>query len=271
MSICKIKAIFNRLLFVTMVLFSTSLWAADNYPAVPNPFYYITDYTNTLTRQEWRTMEDALIANRAKTSSQIAVVIVPSTNGEEIASYSHNLFNKWGIGRKAENNGVLLLIAKNDHKLFIATGRGLEGALPDAIAATIIRHDITPYFKQEQYAQGIAKGLSSIMAAINGEYAPYASYGEEEESGLEDIDGLLFFLIAGIVIFVVFRPRGGNTYISPSAADQIGRIIINSSRSRGGFGGGFGGGSGGFGGGDRGSGDSFGGGSSGGGGAGGSW
>ena len=158
---------------------------------------------------------------------------------------------------------MLLLVAKNDRKLFIATGRGIEGALPDAVAATIIRHNITPYFKESRYAEGIASGLSAIMAAINGEYAPYASYGEEE-SGIDEMDGLLFFLIMGAIIFILFYPRGGSRYVSPSAAEQLGRVIINSRRS-----GGFGGGS--FGGGSHGSGDSFGGGSSGGGGAGGSW
>lgn len=270
-SICKISRFFDRLLFITLTLLSLNA-VAVTYPEAPNPFYYITDYTkNTLSQQEWRTLEDALIANRAKTSSQIIVVIVPSTEGEAISTYAHTLFNKWGIGRTKnnENNGVLLLIAKNDRKLFIATGRGLEGALPDAIAATIIRHDITPYFKQEQYAAGIARGLSAIMAAINGEYAAYASYGEEQDT-FDDVDGLLFFLFAGIVIFMIFRPRGNSTYISPESLDQLGRVIRENQRRGGGFNGGFSGGfgrnSGGFGGfgGSRGSGDSFGGGSSGG-------
>ncbi len=192
-SLCKFLSIFNRLLLVCLALFSLNATAVT-YPEPPNPFYYITDYTkNTLSQQEWRTLEDALIANCAKTSSQIAVVIIPSTEGEAVSTYAHTLFNKWGIGRSKnnENNGILLLIAKNDRKLFIATGRGLEGALPDAIASSIIRNDITPFFKQEQYAAGIAHGLSAIMAAINGEYAPYASYGEEMQE-FDDIDGLLF-------------------------------------------------------------------------------
>lgn len=267
--ICKTSQFFYRLWLVALAFVSLPAIAVS-YPEAPNPFYYVTDYTkNTLSQQEWRTLEDALIANRAKTSSQIIVVIIPSTQGEAVATYATNLFNKWGIGRTKnnENNGVLLLVAKEDRKLFIATGRGIEGALPDAIASTIIRHNITPYFKEGRYAEGIASGLSAIMAAINGEYAAYDSYGEEQ--GIDDIDGLLFFLIAGLVIFMIFYPRGGSRYVSPSTVEQLGRVIINSSRSRGGFGGGFGGG--GFGGGSRGSGDSFGGGSSGGGGAGGSW
>lgn len=240
---------------VFVLLMSLGSWA--NYPDVPKPFRYVTDYTQTLTQQEWQTLEGALVDYGQKTSSQIAVVIVPSTNGEAVSSYTHNLFNKWGIGRAKENNGVLLLIAKNDRNLFIATGRGLEGALPDAIASSIIRNDITPYFKQGLYAQGIAKGLSSIIAATQGEYAPAPAVVEEENS----LDGIEIFIFMAIVIFFLFNSFGrGGVYISPSTADRI----IRTTRSTGGFGGGRGG----FGGG---SGGGFGGGSTGGGGAGGSW
>ncbi|MGX3065685.1 TPM domain-containing protein [Ursidibacter arcticus] len=248
------------------LFFTLFSWA--NYPAIPKPFRYVSDYTQTLTQQDRQTLENALIDYASKTSSQIAVVIVPNTNGEAVSSYSHNLFNQWGIGRQKENNGVLLLIAKDDRKLFIATGRGLEAALPDAIASSIIRNDITPYFKQNLYAQGIAKGLSSIIAATQGEYAPVV---EEETQHLFGLDDEQIFFIIAITIFILFQfiGRGGNRYISPSTADRIIRTTRASGgfgSGRGGFGGGFGGG--GFGGG---SGGGFGGGSSGGGGAGGSW
>ncbi|MDO4697882.1 MAG: TPM domain-containing protein [Pasteurellaceae bacterium] len=239
-------------------LFSLNLWA--NYPNVPKPFRYVSDYTRTLTQAEWQTLENALADYGRKTSSQIAVVIVPTTHGEAVSSYSHNLFNQWGIGRAKENNGVLLLIAKDDRKLFIATGRGLEGALPDAIASSIIRNDITPYFKQNLYAQGIAKGLSSIIAATQGEYAPAP---ETEESEF-DPQELMMFLFFALIIFLFFiNAQRGGVYISPRQAERI----IHTAR-RGGFGGGFGSGGDGFGGGSSGG---FGGGSTGGGGAGGSW
>lgn len=241
------------------LLLSVTSWA--NYPNLPTPFRYVSDYTQTLNQHEWQTLENALREYGQKTSSQIAVVIVPTTAGEAISTYSHNLFNQWGIGRSKQNNGVLLLIAKADRKLFIATGRGLEGALPDAIASSIIRHDITPYFKQNLYAEGIAKGLSSIIAATQGEYEPAPD--EEAESAFNGED-LLFFLFFACVIFVIFmNAQRGGRYISPSQADRM----IPRSR-RGGFNGGFGGG---FGGRSGGSGGGFGGGSTGGGGAGGSW
>lgn len=246
-----------NLLFL-MLLFSVTSWA--NYPNLPTPFRYVSDYTKTLSQNEWQTLENALSGYGRKTSSQIAVVIVPTTQGEEISSYTHNLFNKWGIGRSKQNNGVLLLIAKDDHKLFIATGRGLESALPDAIASSIIRNEITPYFKQNLYAQGIAKGLSAIIAATQGEYTAV----ETDEDSFQTSDFLTFLFFAIVILLIFGRSQRGGQYISPSQAERI----IYSAR-RGGFGGGFGGSSGGgFGSGSSGG---FGGGNTGGGGAGGSW
>lgn len=231
-----------------------------NYPAPPTPFRYVSDYTATLTSSEQQTLENALVEYGRKTSSQIAVVIIPSTNGEEIAEYTFNLGNKWGIGRQKENNGVLFLIAKNDRKVFIATGYGLEGALPDAVVSSIIRNEITPYFKQSEYAEGIAKGLSAIILATQGEYKPVVNTDEGES----EIDLLFFLFFAFVIVLIFFPTKGKNVYISPKAVDRIIRTTSSGYRS-GGFSGGFGGGQ------SGGSGGGFGGGRFGGGGAGGSW
>lgn len=111
--ISKFSQHFYHLFGLFLLFFNLNSWAVD-YPKAPDPFYYVNDYTNTLNPQEWRTLENALIENRNKTSSQIIVAIIPTTQGEEIAQYATNLFNKWGIGRTKhnENNGVLLLVAK---------------------------------------------------------------------------------------------------------------------------------------------------------------
>lgn len=256
------KYVISRWFLFVITLF-ISLSSLANYPDVPKPFRYVTDYTRTLNQDQWQSLETMLTHYGEQTSSQIAVVIIPTTESEEISSYAHNLFDKWGIGRKTQNNGVLLLIAKQDRKLFIATGRGLEGALPDAIAASIIRHDITPFFKQEQYAKGIKNGLNAIIAATKGEYAPLETAEEEDTA---DIGKTIFFTVA-IIIFILFKILGGseNIYISPSSISTHSTTQYRRS-SGGGFGGGFSGSS------RRGSGGGgFGGGSTGGGGAGGSW
>lgn len=255
-----IKSFYKMLFAFTLMLFSVNSFAVT-YPEPPSPFRYVVDYTKTLNAQEWQTLENALIDYGNKTSSQIEVVIVPSTQGEDIAMYSTNLYNKWGIGRSKLNNGVLLLVAKNDRKVYITTGYGLEGALPDAIASSIIRNDILPYFRQEQYASGIAKGLSSIIAATKGEYAP----APQDDEAYGDAEGFETFLVFAFIILFFFlaSSRRGGVYISPSTADRIIRTTSTIHRNSG-FGGGFGGGRSGGGGG-------FGGGRSGGGGAGGGW
>lgn len=254
------------------VVFSFVFWAglvsAAQFPPAPNPFQYVNDYTNTLSSQQRQVLENKLITYGNATSSQIAVVIVPTTGEYEIADYTFALGDKWGIGRKQLNNGVLMLIAKNDRKVFIATGQGLEGVLPDAFLSQVIRHAILPQFKQGQYAQGINDGLNDIIAASQGEYGAY----QTEESEFDKyIPFLMVLVFLAFVAFGEYQYHKDEVYISPNQRDQLNRIVRQStlSRRRGG-GSGFGGGFGGFGGGGS-SGGGFGGGGFGGGGAGGSW
>ena len=156
LSFMKSAVIFSLVFFVQVV-------AAAEFPPAPNPFHYINDYTNTLSAEHKQILENKLIAYSKETSSQIAVVLVPTTGEYEIADYTFALGDKWGIGRKNLNNGVLMLIAKDDRKVFIATGQGLEGVLPDAFLSQVIRSAILPQFKQGQYAQGINDGLKASL------------------------------------------------------------------------------------------------------------
>ena len=241
------------------------------FPEPPQPFRYVNDYTQTLSANQQQALEQKLIAYGKATSSQIAVVIVPSVGEYEISDYTFELGNKWGIGRKQLNNGVLLLIAKEDRKLFIAVGQGLQGVLPDALASQIIRKHITPFFKNGQYAEGISSGVDYIVAATQGEYG--AAQVEQENAYEDWIPGIIFLLFAAVVIIGEISRRR-KPYISPTnnhIASELARnaailASIASARDRGGrdndhWGGGFGGGSGG----------GFGGGDFDGGGAGGSW
>ncbi|WP_386685920.1 MULTISPECIES: TPM domain-containing protein [unclassified Lonepinella] len=251
--------VFLSLIFVSLLAKSTE------FPSVPNPFRYVNDYTNTLSEQEKQYFENKLYQYGKETSSQIALVIIPTTGEQEIAQYTAELGDKWGIGRKQLNNGVLFLVAKNDRKIFIATGQGLQGVLPDAFLSQLIRQGILPYFKQGQYAQGINNGLEHIIAASKGEYAAQV----EEEDLMDQIAP--FIMVVIFILFVLFGEISWRRkpYISPTAnhnlqnAAIIAASVLNSRRrgSGGGFGGGFGGGSGG----------GFGGGGFDGGGAGGSW
>ncbi|WP_439243591.1 TPM domain-containing protein [Lonepinella sp. BR2474] len=257
-------------LLKTAVFFSLILCSvvakATTFPEVPNPFRYVNDYTKTLSAQEIQYFETKLSQYGQETSSQIALVIIPTTDGEDISQYTAQLGDKWGIGRKQLNNGVLFLVAKEDRKVFIATGQGLQGVLTDAFLSQVIRQAILPYFRQGQYAQGINSGLEHIIAASKGEYAAQAV----EEDSMDQI--VPFIMVVIFILFVLFGEISWRSkpYISPTAnhnlqnAAIIAASVLNSRRrgGGGGFGGGFGGGS---------SGGGFGGGGFDGGGAGGSW
>ena len=248
-------------------IFMATTVSAVTFPDTPKPFRYVNDYTNTLSEKQLGVLEAKLAAYGKETSSQIAVVIVPTTGEYEISQYAFELGDKWGIGRKNLNNGVLLLIAKEDRKLFIAVGQGLQGVLTDALASQIIRNQIRPYFRNEQYAQGIDNGLDYIIAATKGEFAAQV----EEENDFGDVVPFIILTLF-ILIVVMAEINSRRPYVSPTNNHVLNEVLRKSMSDRhngrddGGFGGGFGGG--GFGGG---SGGGFGGGGFDGGGAGGSW
>jgi uncharacterized protein len=130
----------------------------------------VTDLTGTLTQGQIASLEQKLAAFEKETTNQIAVLMIPSLEGDSLEDYSIRLAEKWKIGQQGRNNGVILLIVKNDRKLRIEVGYGLEGALPDALAGTIIRNEIAPRFREGQFYQGIEAGIHAIIAATQGEY-----------------------------------------------------------------------------------------------------
>lgn len=248
------SAVFFVTILCAMPVFSV------HFPPVPNPFQYVNDYTNTLSVNDKVVLERKLRHYGQETSSQIAVVIISSTQEYDISQYAFELGDKWGIGRKQLNNGVLMLIAKQDRKMFIAVGQGLEGVLPDAFLSQLIRNQITPHFKEGQYATGIQQGLDYLIAASKGEFDASQVVEETWE------DYIPFLMIAIFVAFILFNEFLPGNYVSPSRHQSTSRTSsLPGYRRRSGGNGGFGG----FGGG--GSGGGFGGGSFGGGGAGGSW
>jgi len=239
---------------------------AEDFP--PQSKRIVTDYTNTLSASELQSLEDKLTAFNDSTSSQVAIVIMASVGNYDIADYAVQLYNRWGIGQKDKNNGVLLLVAKEDRKVWITTGYGMEGVFPDALVKRVVNNDILPNFKQGDYYEGLDQAVNSIMSIVKGEYTADNSNRKKEKVPWFGI------LLAIFVFFIIVISRIGSTrnYARRNnlgfwAAWALMNAAMNRNRSRGSWGG-FSSGSGGFGGGGFGG---FGGGMSGGGGAGGSW
>lgn len=264
--------------------------AAFNVPAHVG---FVTDAARTLSSDEKSALEHAIESYKAQTSNEIGILIVRSLNGEDIAEAAVQVGRAWGVGDREKNNGVLMLIAIDDHKIFIATGYGLEGALPDIVIKGIIDTDILPAFREEKYFDGIAAGIDAIEKHIGGEYTA-DRYGTP--SGSDWLysavnNGLFFFGIIALQILAAFLGRTKSWWLGGVLGGIAGAalwlffgwwiaIVILTplgflfdyivSRAKPGGRGGFWIGGGGFGGGSSGGG-SFGGGSFGGGGAGGSW
>ena len=257
----KILLIFISLL-VSFVSFSQESFDLEKL-LTQKPSQLVNDFTNTLTPDQRQALENKLVAFNDSTSTQIAVVIIPTLNGDDISDFNVRLGRAWGVGGKEFNNGVVLLIAKGDRKLNIATGYGVEGALPDITAKHIIDDVIRPNFKGDDYYRGIEEGTDAIIQAVKGEYTAPKSYGNKGSGG----GGKFIFIIIAIILFLVFSggKGGGGSFMSRRGAMPfiLGSLLGGGGRGGGGWGGGGGGSSGGFGG--------FGGGSFGGGGASGSW
>ncbi len=260
----------------------------------------VIDQANILSEAEKQQLDQKILSLYQQGKAQIGIVIVPTTGQEDIFDYALRVGEKWQLGSSKRDNGLLIAVAVNDRRIQILTGYGLEGVLPDIVASRIIRNQITPYFKQAQYAQGLSAGIDEIGRILNldPEVAQQAAQdlkerqhqaAEEQQAKQTTLTMALFILVAGIVgSFIVGRPLSASTAGVAAAVagfvngaglvtslllgfgifflliTSIAQFILQAilSGSGGGRGGGFGGGGGGYGGG---------GGRFGGGGASGSW
>lgn len=157
------------LLAAALLVASLAAWAEV---AVPPLTARVTDLTGTLAADQRAALEQKLAALEARKGSQVAVLLVPTTQPDTVEQYAIRVFDRWKLGRKGVDDGVLLLVAKNDRKLRIEVGYGLEGAIPDAIAKRIIEEEITPQFKRGNFAGGIEAGAARITKLIDGETMP---------------------------------------------------------------------------------------------------
>jgi len=159
----------------------------------------VTDLTGTLPAAMVARLEQRLAAFEAEKGAQITVLMVPTVQPESIEQYAVRAFEQWKIGRKGIDDGVLLVIAKNDRKLRIEVGYGLEGALNDATAKRIISDDIVPHFKRGDFAAGVDAGVTRILRVVGGEPLPPPAVTPGGSATGSPFDPLLLF---GALIFV---------------------------------------------------------------------
>ena len=260
--------------FLLLFIIIAGSGSAQDLPERPVPQRLVNDFAGILSESETGSLERKLVAFNDSTRTQIAIVTVDDLKVYDVADYAHRLAEKWGVGQKGLNNGVLILVKEKTNtsggKVFIATGYGLEGVIPDITCGEIVDYEMLPAFRRGDYYEGLDKATDVLMSLARGEF-PADQYKRPGTGGIGNIAPLIFIILF-IIMILFIRSNGGRNqrHISRNGLPLwLLLSMMNSGRSShsgswGGFsGGGFGGRGGGFGG--------FGGGSFGGGGAGGSW
>ena len=287
----------GRLLVATALLVVSALALAQNLVPVPSLQARITDQTATLSAAQKTSLEAKLASLEQEKGAQVAVLLVPTVQPETVNEYALRVVEAWKLGRKGVDDGILLLVAKDDRKLRIEVGYGLEGAVNDATANRIISETITPHFRQGDYFAGIDAGVDVLAGVIGGEPLPepVASFADDERLSPLIFGGFILVFFVGQILRGIFGRFlsagivGGTAFVAVALVlssvllafgAAIFAFVISlflgmqsrgiSSGRHGGFGGGGFGGRGGFGGGGGG-GFSGGGGSFGGGGSSGGW
>ena len=254
----------KKLFLILFAFFSFVLVDAQNVLPKPNPPHLVNDAAGVLSPEQVEILERKLVALDDSTSNQIAVVLIKTLGDYAVEDYAVKLFREWGIGNKKTNNGVLIIAAIDDRKVWIEVGYGLEGAIPDVTASSIYRNELVPEFRQQNYYRGIDNAINALAKAAVGEYKVKKERKENNGKGGSSIITFLFILFAVIMLL----SRGGRGGSGGGGLGSIANAVLISSLLNSGRGGGSG-----WGGGDSGGGGfgGFGGGSSGGGGAGGGW
>jgi uncharacterized protein len=264
------------LLILFLSVFAVSIFAQD-IPERPNPPKLVNDMANVLSDQEEQQLEGELDQFNEQTSTQICIVTLPSLNGMEISDLSFKIGEKWGVGQKGKNNGIVVVfkpkVGNERGDVFVAPGYGLEGIIPDAIANRVVNQEMIPRFSNGDIYGGLSAGTKVLMGLASKEFtaADYQKKTSGKKSDKDSGGGFFLVVLIFIVIISIFKGgRGGGYSSRGSLPFWLAMGLLGSGSRGGGSFGGFSGGSGGFGGGGGGFGG-FGGGSFGGGGAGGSW
>lgn len=222
---CGIRLLFLTLLFVSLM---PDIPGAAGLK-VPPLTARVNDHAAMLSPATERQLESVLAALEREESTQLAVLTIPSLEGESLEEYTLKVAESWGLGRKGRDNGALLLIAKNDRKLRIEVGYGLEGRLTDLVAGRIIRNIITPRFRDGDFDQGVIDGIEAMIAAVRGEFK---GQGEEISPGQgsagADFSGVVFFAAFAFLLLgrALGRHRVAAALLGSAIAPGLGLILF---------------------------------------------
>jgi len=206
----------RRILVLLLALLASVLAAAQGVLPVPELSARVVDQTATLDAIQRKGLEDKLAAFEQSKGTQIVVLVVPTTQPEDIASYANRIANAWKIGRKEVGDGILVVVAKDDRRVRIEVAKTLEGAVPDLAAKQVIDDAITPRFRQGDFAGGLQAGVDQLIARISGEAlpAPKPPAQRSAEKGFDwfDLAIFLFFAvpIGGAVLRGIFGRKLGS-------------------------------------------------------------
>jgi uncharacterized protein len=237
---------FNAALFFIAVLLQL-LPCGDLFAvAVPALTGRVNDYAAIISPGARADIEGKLRQFEQQESTQIVILTIPSLEGDPIEDFSIRVAEAWKIGQKGSDNGVLFIVSKNDHKVRIEVGYGLEGRLTDLLAGRIIRDEVAPSFKNGKFDEGFAKGVTAIMEAVRGEYKGKPAAGNNKDAPSIPLLLLILLIFFFYWISQVRRGQGGGGFMGPGGP---GGWYPGGFGGGGSDGGGFSGGGGGFGGG----------------------
>ena len=192
------------LLLATAGLFTVH---AQSFEVLPPSNQLVVDAASLMSPGEVRALEQKLVIYDDTTSTQIVVVTVPRLNGVPAADYAIELGRQWGVGQQGRDNGVVILVSRDDRDVFIATGYGIEGAITDAVAARVVRNILVPNFREGRFYAGLDAATDALIAAASGEFAALERTQRSRRS--VRIDPGLIFLILFIIIVVLSGMDGG--------------------------------------------------------------
>lgn len=241
-------AICSGLLVAILLFFNSLSVLALDVPNSPKNGY-VLDQTQTLTKEEIYTMNRMGIELQKKTKAQIAVLVVPTLDGEDVSDYANRVFRTWGIGDKEKNNGVLFLVALKDKQMRIEVGYGLEGAINDAKAGEILDDYAIPYFQKGEFGPGVMETYKVLVGEVSKEYGVSidGSRTHAKQDSIELSPLQLFLIGVGILVLIIVDM----TFLGGAITQSILWILVSGRGGGSGRSGGFGGGSSGGGGANR--------------------